>query len=131
MTKEKGACPGVPALGQAVEMVATCTEPAFSTSDFITAAAGRQMRIADLLLMGEENAIPLRHLKKMVDLPGREVRRLIQVERLHGIPILSDNMNGYFLPENDLERDKFVRSMRGRAAEIEAVADAVEKAVIC
>ncbi len=91
---------------------------------------GQAVNIADFLGHGQEAAVPLRHLEKLVNLPGREVRRLIQAERLRGVPILSDNLNGYYLPGDDLERVKFVRSMRGRAAAIEAVADAVEKAVI-
>ncbi len=103
-----------------------------STYDFTTGGkSGQAVHIADFLGHGQEAAVPLRHLKEVVNLPGREVRRLIQAERLRGIPILADNATGYFLPADDLEREKFVRSMRGRAAEIEAVADAVEKAVIC
>lgn len=52
---------------------------------------------------------------------------MIQAERLRGIPILSDNISGYFLAADAQERESFIKSMRGRAAEIEAVADAVEK----
>ncbi len=55
---------------------------------------------------------------------------MIQSERLRGIPILSDNISGYYLAADVQEQEKFIRSMRGRAAEIEAVAAAVEKAVI-
>ena len=100
-----------------------------STNHDITAAGSRQ-RISDFLGYGQGAVVPLRHLKELVNLPGREVRRLIQAERLRGVPILSDNISGYYLPADDLERETFVRSMRGRAAEIEAVADAVEKAVV-
>jgi len=60
----------------------------------------------------------------------QEVRRMIQAERLRGIPILSDNINGYYLAADAHERERFIKSMRGRASEIEAVAAAVEKAVI-
>ena len=59
-----------------------------------------------------------------------EVRRMIQAERLRGVPILSDNISGYYLAADVQEQERFIRSMRGRAAEIAAVADAVEKAVI-
>ena len=55
---------------------------------------------------------------------------MIQSERLRGIPILSDNISGYYLAGDAQEQEKFIKSMRGRAAEIEAVAAAVEKAVI-
>lgn len=90
---------------------------------------GQAVRIADFLGYGQSSAVPLRHLKELVDLPGREVRRMIQAERLRGVAILSDNIHGYFLAETEQEKKRFVRSMRGRAAEIEAVADAVERGV--
>lgn len=88
------------------------------------------MRIADLLLKGEENALPLRHLKQMVNLPGREIRKQIQLERLQHIPILANNRSGYYLAGNELERERFVRSMRHRAAEIVKVAQAIEEASV-
>jgi len=57
----------------------------------------------------------------------RVVRRQIEAERRRGVPILSDNSRGYFLPADEHERERFVRSMRHRAREISQVADAVEK----
>lgn len=101
-----------------------------SSSKFTTSAESRQIQIADYLGYGQAAAVPLRHLKELVDMPGREVRRMIQAERLRGVPILSDNISGYYLAADAQERERFIKSMRGRAAEIEAVADAVEKAVI-
>ena len=53
---------------------------------------------------------------------------MIQAEQLRGIPILSNNQDGYFLPGDEAERADFVRSMRHRADEIHRVAEAVEKA---
>lgn len=102
-----------------------------STSKHTTSPPlGQVARIADFLGYGQSSAIPLRHLKELAGLPGREVRRMIQAERLRGVPILSDNISGYYLAADAQERERFIKSMRGRAAEIEAVADAVEKAVI-
>ena len=99
-----------------------------STSKSTTSTPpGQAVKIADFLGHGQSAAVPLHHLKELVDLPGREVRRMIQAERLRGVAILSDNIHGYFLAETEQEKKQFVRSMRGRAAEIEAVADAVEK----
>ena len=95
-----------------------------------SAPPGQAVKIADLLGHGQSAAVPLRHLKELAGLPGREVRRMIQSERLRGIPILSDNISGYYLAADVQEQEKFIRSMRGRAAEIAAVAAAVEKAVI-
>lgn len=88
------------------------------------------MRIADYLIRGQANAVPLRHLEIMTGLDGRTVRRLIAEERRAGSPILSDNASGYYLPGNEAEREAFVRSMRGRAREIMEAADAVEKSNI-
>lgn len=53
-----------------------------STQEHTTPPASRQFRIADLLPTGEENAVPLRHLRQLVDLPGREIRKQIQAERM-------------------------------------------------
>ena len=52
---------------------------------------------------------------------------MIQSERLLGVPILSDNSSGYFLAGDALELEKFIRSMRGRAAEIIRVAEAIQR----
>ena len=95
--------------------------------DSNTAAAVRQIQISDFLSAGEQNAVPLRHLVQITGLPGRDLRRRIQAERLSGVPILSDNISGYFLPADDQERRRFVRSMRSRAKEIDAVAASVER----
>lgn len=95
--------------------------------DSTTAAEVRQIQISDFLSAGEQNAVPLRHLVQITGLPGRDLRRRIQAERLSGVPILSDNISGYFLPADDQERRRFVQSMRSRAKEIEATAAAVER----
>lgn len=85
-------------------------------------------RIASFLLHGQENAVPLCELVRVTKLDSRTVRAMIACERKAGFPILSDNVNGYFLPADDLERVRFVRSMRHRALEILKAAAAVEKA---
>lgn len=96
-----------------------------------TAAEGRQIQIKDYLLRGAENAVPRHHLRQLTHLSDRELRRRIQEERLLGTPILSSNdAGGYYLPENRAELEHFVRSMRSRAREVEAVAAAVEGADI-
>jgi len=88
------------------------------------------MRVADLLSYGQENAVPLRQLVALTNTDGRTIREKIAAERLTGVPILSDNSTGYFLPGNKGERERFVRSMRNRAREIERAADAVENSCI-
>ena len=83
--------------------------------------------ISRLLSHGRENAVPLRHLTAMTKLDGRTVRAMIAAERLAGVPILSDNSTGYYLPGDDAEKVQFIRSMKHRAKEIERAAEAIEK----
>lgn len=85
------------------------------------------MRIADFLNHGQANAIPMSHIKAMTGKKSRNIRRMISAERLAGVPILSDNSTGYFLAGDEGERERFVRSMRHRAREIERIANAIEK----
>ena len=130
MSIEKMTHPTVAAV-ERVEAGAGLAGSSTSDSQSTTSAPpGQAVKIADLLGHGQSAAVPLRHLKELAGLPGREVRRMIQSERLRGIPILSDNISGYYLAADVQEQEKFIRSMRGRAAEIAAVAAAVEKAVI-
>lgn len=86
------------------------------------------MKISDFLSCGAENGVGLRDLANVTQKPERAVRQQIQQERLSGVPILSDNTSGYFLPGNDAEIVRCVRSLRHRAREIGRVADAIEKA---
>lgn len=85
------------------------------------------MKIADLLRYGQANAVPLRDLAGITGLDGRTVRAMISAERRAGTAILSDNQTGYYLPANEEEKARFVRSMRHRAKEILCAADAVER----
>jgi hypothetical protein len=52
---------------------------------------------------------------------------MISAERRAGAAILSDNATGYYLPADEEEKARFVRSMRHRAKEILCAADAVER----
>ena len=85
------------------------------------------MNISDLLSHGKQNAVPLRDLVAMTGLPGRTVRTMIERERRAGVPILADNQSGYYLPGEDNDIPRFVRSMRHRANEILRTASAVER----
>ena len=86
------------------------------------------MRISDFLSAGQQNAISLRRLTAITGERLRIVRRMIEAERKRGVPILSNNVSGYYLPATEDERKRFVRSMRGRAMEIWKTASAVEQA---
>lgn len=100
-----------------------------SSNDSITSRGTGQTEITALLMHGADHAIPLRHLKETTGLPGRDLRRQIEAARLGGTPICSGE-HGYFLAENQHEVSRFVNSMRRRAKRIQAVAAAVEKAVV-
>lgn len=89
------------------------------------------MKIYDLLPVGAENAIPKVHLVELTGLSERALRAQVQQERRAGHLILTDCSNGgYYRPNHPSEAIPFVRSMRGRAKEVAAVADAVELAAL-
>lgn len=114
---------------EAAETVTIGQRAPDSTIYDTTAATGRQIHISEFLQTGQQNAIPLRHLVQLTGMKSRALRRRIEAERRSGIPILSNCENGYFLPDSQAEVERFVRSMRSRAREIEAVAAAVEASV--
>ena len=101
---------------------------AISYDYLTTTVAGRQRRVSDFLSRGRENAVPLRHLKKLLEVDGRTVRLMIERERRAGIPICADNATGYYLPSTADEKAACVRSMRHRAGEIMKTARAIERA---
>lgn len=90
----------------------------------------RQSGIAGLLSHGPQNGLHLSDLVRLTNWTGRDVRRAIQAERLRGVPILSNNVDGYFFPETEADRAACVRSLRGRAREILDVANAIEAAEV-
>lgn len=96
------------------------------TKHFTTTPAKGQVAISGFIHIGRENALPLVALCQLTGMDGRQVRLCIQRERLNGVPILSDNQSGYYLPENEREVREFVRSMRHRAGEIEKAAGIIE-----
>ena len=83
--------------------------------------------ISSLLMMGAENGLHLQDLVRITGQTERAVRRQIHAERRRGVPILSDNVCGYFLPSTDEERAACVRSLRHRAREILRAARAIEQ----
>lgn len=85
--------------------------------------------ISDLLHTGAENGVTLRELVAATGLNERVVRLKIQQERKSGKLILSNNKDGYFLPERPEDVQRFVRSMSRRAAEIASIAQAAESAL--
>lgn len=127
VSKSKKASAGTAIPTLAVENGTASQTSHASTKNDTTDGAGRQLfRVSDLLLHGQGNALPMRHLKELTGLDSRVIRRQIEAERRQGVPILSDNVHGYFLPGNPSERDRCVKSLRRRAKEIERTAAAIE-----
>ena len=88
-----------------------------------------QVKIADLLSHGKNNAVTLQYLVNMTGFDSRTVRRMIHLERKAGSMIVSDNVHGYFLPEDVEDLRRFSRSMNHRAAEILSIARKAENAL--
>ena len=86
--------------------------------------------ISRLLMHGAENGMHLSDLTKMTDRTEREVRMMIHSERRRGVPILSNNRDGYYLPGSDAERAQCVKSLRHRANEILKAASSIERAEV-
>lgn len=85
-----------------------------------------QQQVADFLGRGRAAAISLAQLKKLLGWDGRTIRKEIARARRAGVPIVSDNLRGYWLADNPAEVEAFVRSMRGRAREIERTVAALD-----
>ena len=127
MTKNENTRPGAGTPERAAE-TAACGRAAISYGYLTTTATGRQRKVSDFLSHGRENAVPLRHLKKLMETDGRTIRLTIQQERLAGTPICADNLTGYYLPATEEEKTACVRSLRHRAGEIMKTARAIERA---
>lgn len=129
MYQKENVSPSVAALGETAETEATFEQATTSKNYFTTNYDQRQTgEISQFLLCGAENAIPRREL--MSGYSDRGLRLQIEAKRRQGIPILSDNQHGYFMPGSEEERLHCIRSLRSRAAEIEATAAAIERAVL-
>lgn len=130
MKGEKGDRPSVGAPGRS-EGSGACEASSDPITQFTTPApAGARVHIADFLSPGQQNAVPLRHLKDLLHLEGRTVRLMIRAERLAGTPICEDSQSGYYLPKSTNERDLCAKRLRHRADEIRRVADAIAAADI-
>lgn len=94
-----------------------------------TTSAAKVPQIFSLLQTGAENGVTLRELVALTGMNERLVRLKIQQERKAGKLILSNNRDGYFLPERPEDVQRFARSMSRRAAEIASIARAAESAL--
>lgn len=131
MSAKKNARPDIAVSERAKEPGQASRQGRASTSHDTTASPqGQGFRVADFLLPGQQNAVPLRHLKDLLHLDGRKVRLMIRAERLTGAPICEDSQSGYYLPKSTNERDLCAKRLRRRAAQIIKVADAIAAADI-
>ena len=96
--------------------------------NYTTTQSGGQGTISRLLMAGSENGVHLQDLVRLTGEDQRTVRKMSHEERRLGVPILSDNASGYFLPGSQPEREACVQSLRHRAKEILAAAEAIENA---
>ena len=127
MNENKRSRPSAATPGRQSEAGTACGAITTSIYQNTTQPPGRQPgKIERLLSHGAKNAVSLQHLVNLTELPARQVRQLIQSERLRGAQILADNQNGYYLPETQEDVELFYRSMLHRAAEITKVATAVK-----
>lgn len=87
--------------------------------------------IYELLSWGQENALSRRDLADITGLTDREVRRTVARERKRGLPIVSDpERGGYYLPASPEDLARFIRSMRHRAVETMAAANAMDETLL-
>lgn len=77
-----------------------------------------KLSVVDYLLPGKENAIPARQLADMLGIRDtRYLRVLVERERRNGAVILSSTdevHNGYFLPGNQAEVDRYIAQQSAR-----------------
>ena len=118
---------GVAAPKRVKDTRAHCRAATLSDTQFITAAPGGQRSIAELLAVGAENGLTSRQLSQLTGLDTRTIQARISAERLSGVPICSDTLNGFYMPSNDEEKARCIRSLRRRGIEILRVAEAMNR----
>lgn len=126
MPKRKRAAHGAGTPGRRTETETFSGATTSSYQHTTQQSGGQPGKIEKLLSHGAENAVPLKHLVKLTGQPARQVRLMIQTERLRGAQILAGSQNGYYLPETQEDVELFYKSMLHRAAEITRVATAVK-----
>ena len=127
MIKKEKAPTSAATLAEAAAEMTAC-RASIPISNCTTAAAGRQLRVSDVLCRGVENAQTMKELRQVLNGDSRSIRLQIEHERRSGCPIVSDCQHGYWLAETRAEIETFVRSMRARAFEIQRTAALVQMA---
>lgn len=102
-----------------------------STSNHSTGRRKPQVQIEKYLLCGADNALSIRTLTELTGLVPRAITAAVQDARRRGVPVLSSaSPGGYFLAANEDERQRNLRSLRHRKAEIAWTVFALENATI-
>lgn len=73
---------------------------------------------------GAENAVFSRELEYMLDMSGRDIRRVISALRKDGVPICSDYHKGYYYAEKQSEIE---HTLKGLGEHIEGVSDTIAR----
>lgn len=84
--------------------------------------------IAEVLHEGKGNATTARELAALFRCEMRDITKQVQRERRAGAPILASvgtGAKGYFLPENEDEREQYRKSLQHRLDEMSATLAAV------
>lgn len=77
--------------------------------------------------VGKHAAIPSREIICALHLDSsRELRKVAEMERKLHRPVLAGD-TGYFLPADEMDVVRYVKRLRGQAAAINAVADALDE----
>jgi hypothetical protein len=87
----------------------------------------RQRRVYSVLGTGQARSIKSERITRITGINGKEIRYLIhQIITKKGINI-SSNMNGYFIPANEIELEDATKGLSGRAIDIMNRAVALQK----
>ena len=74
-----------------------------------------------------QNPVLSRDLEKRAGVTGVKIREIIHRARTEwNMPICAES-KGYFMPDNKLEADRTIRSLRSRAKQLIEAADGIEK----
>lgn len=85
-----------------------------------------KLNIMNILSEGEENAVKLNQLSKLLNMSGRDITICINALRRSGEVICSSSQ-GYFLPSSVDDVKRFYRQMTSRQREIEKAKQSAKK----
>ena len=75
--------------------------------------------LTDYLSVGEDNAITATDLARLLGVHKRDVTIMVNALRKKGEFICSNTQNGFWLPADDRDIERFVRGMQGRIKDMQ------------